>query len=88
MNNQITIGDIIEERGEICDIKHKDKALPIGLIIENPKYNDVTHYGENYLEVVDDFLFDNLLKNEKRRKMKIKTKKRKPLKLCLTLKNK
>ena len=88
MNNQITIGDIIEERGDICDIKHKDKALPIGLIIENYKYIEPINYNENYSELVDDILFNNLLKNEKRRKIKTKTKKRKPIKLCLTLKKK
>ncbi len=87
MDSQISIVNMVEEKGDICDIKYKNYALPIGLILE--KNNPINHnYEEEYINNIDDILFDNLLKNEKRKRLKNKTKKNKPLKISLTLKKK
>lgn len=87
MDSQISIVNMVEEKGDICDIKYKNYALPIGLILE--KNNPINHkYEEEYINNIDDILFDNLLKNEKRKRLKNKTKKNKPIKISLTLKKK
>jgi hypothetical protein len=86
----ITIPDIMEEKHKICDIRYKDLCLPPGLLLELEPHSSTQHYAEETdgFTVVTDELFDNLLKNEKRRRVQKKTRKIRPTKVLLTLKNK
>lgn len=86
----ITISDIVECKGKICDIEYKDLAIPVGLIVENTNSSNNTNYEEIYDDkCINDNLYFNILKNEKRKRIKkYNSKKNKPLKLKLTLKRK
>ncbi len=97
MNKQftpiITISDIVEEKNGICDIKYKDMSLPPGLILENNNNIKDENVFELFPEENDDIiinedLFNKLLHNEKRKRLHNKTRKVRPTKIVLTLKNK
>ena len=91
MTSIITISDILEANDVVCDIKYRNIALPLGLLIENSVHDEninekyVNTYGE---DSVDDNLYNKLLHNEKLRRMYKKTKKNRPLKFKLSLRNK
>lgn len=88
-NSIITISDIIEGNDGICDIKYKDKSLPLGLILELEKPSENDAYTEIFEDsVTDEVLFNYLLLNEKRKYKKSKTRKSKPIKIRLSIKNK
>lgn len=84
--NQISIPNIIEEKNEVCNIRFKDLALPIGLLREVDCPSDVS-YPEEVCDCISNDLYDKLLYNERRKKIRKKTKKNKPIKISLTLKN-
>lgn len=87
MIEQFTIPDIIEEKDMICDIKYKDYAIPIGLIREIEDSNNTPLYNEEIVDTIKYDLFDKLLINERRRKNRKRTKKNKPIRIGITLKN-
>lgn len=85
----ITIPDIVEEKNSICDIRYKDLCLPPGLLLETePPYTHEYMEDQDTSFVISDELFENLLKNEKRRRVHKKTRKMRPNRMILTLKNK
>lgn len=85
----ITIPDIVEEKNKICDIRYKDLCLPPGLLLEIEPSSSYEYSEEPEVSaVIADELFENLLKNEKRRRVHKKTRKIRPTKIMLTLKNK
>lgn len=85
----VTIADIIENKGKISDVEYKDLAIPVGLIIENND-NEINNIEEEFnSKCIEEDLFLQLLKNEKRKNIKKKSsKKNKPIKFNLTLKRK
>lgn len=87
MIEQFTIPDIIEEKDMICDIKYKDYAIPIGLIREIEDSSNSPLYNEEIVDTIEYDLFDKLLINERRRKHRKRTKKNKPIRIGITLKN-
>ena len=87
MIEQFTIPDIIEEKDMICDIKYKDYAIPIGLIREIEDSSNSPLYDEEIVDTIEYDLFDKLLINERRRKNRKRTKKNKPIRIGITLKN-
>jgi hypothetical protein len=89
MYSNFSISDVLEENGNICDIKYKDMALPIGLLIDVKSIPNTENIHNEYNnQCIDEMLFTHLLKNEKTRKIYKKTRKNKPLKFHLSLKNK
>lgn len=91
-DNTITLSDIIEKHDGVCDIKYKDKTLPLDLILEldnnNTCDNTRDNFQEEYTNCIDDTLYDFLLKNERRIHKVKKSAKRKPMKLRMTLRRK
>jgi hypothetical protein len=85
----ITLSDIIEGNNGVCDIKYKDKTLPVGLILELEAPAGIYPYNEEVHETfIDETFYNNLLLNEKRKQKQSHTRKRKPIKIKLSLKNK
>lgn len=87
----ITLSDIIEGNDGICDIKYKDMSLPVGLVLEleKPKPSETDMYTEVFEDsFTNEELFNYLLLNEKRKYKKSKTRKSKPIKIRLSIKNK
>lgn len=92
MNSEaITFSNILEHNGMICDVDLKDLTFPSGLILEKERLNNHENLRLEIEDVysqpcITDDMFDVLIKTEAKRKLVSKTKKRRPLKLGITLK--
>lgn len=83
-----TLPNLFDSKDIVCDVKYKNIAPPLGLVLENTSNHDTAiEFDEVYCdECINEETFHHILRNEKRRPLKCKTKKLRNLHLRPTLK--
>lgn len=83
-----TLPNLFNSKDVVCDIKYKNMAPPLGLVLEkSTNQNTSINLQEVYCDnCIDEDMFHHIVKNEKRKQYKGKTKKQRKLHLRPSLK--